>query len=243
MVVARAKRCASISPRLAEPFVATCLPLWLMPTNFYEEVVLDITDSQPISAWVQECSPRWSVIKVHVPLEHQAGPNHCGAAVVTAILAYFDNLMFQNEVAERLGTDPETGTFHGRMTQLLQDELSDFRVREEHLTVESLKNYLDQGVPIVCFLQAWGEKADYKDEWNSGHAVVAIGYDEQNIVFMDPWVRGQYAYLPIEELETRWHYRSVDAGRDYKRFGIVVISQNGGPREVGGIHDPLVFIR
>jgi hypothetical protein len=42
--------------------------------------------------------------------------------------------------------------------------------------------------PMVC-LQAWSEDSDgltWRERWEDGHYVVVIGYDNENLYFMDP---------------------------------------------------------
>lgn len=100
-----------------------------------------------------------------------------------------------------------------------------FQVRAKTgMTVKDIIKFLDQGIPVICAMQAYGEPSDYKKDDN-GHYVVACGYDKKNIYFDDssiPEVRG---VLPIKEFFKRWH--DVDAhGHDCDQMGIAMWMDN-----------------
>jgi predicted double-glycine peptidase len=79
------------------------------------------------------------------------------------------------------------------------------------MTIDQLERRLDEGKPVICSIQAYAEKAPaekrtkiYKKDDN-GHYLVAIGYDDDNIYFMDPSLTGRRGFLPKPEFEARWH--------------------------------------
>ncbi len=95
------------------------------------------------------------------------------------------------------------------------------------MTLGELKKWIDERKPVIVSIQAWAEKpVHYAADWDDGHYVVAVGYDEQNIYFMDPSILGHYAYLPLSEFVRRWHDR--DGERVLDQFGIVI--SRGPPR-------------
>jgi len=47
--------------------------------------------------------------------------------------------------------------------------------------------------------------SDWSQDWEDGHYVVGIGYDSNNIYFMDPATMGNYTYIPVDEFLARWH--------------------------------------
>jgi len=55
-----------------------------------------------------------------------------------------------------------------------------------------------------------------------GHWVVAIGYDENRMLFMDPSTLGNYTYIPNEEFLDRWHDTDSDNVTQLVHFGIVI---------------------
>jgi len=53
------------------------------------------------------------------------------------------------------------------------------------------------------------------------HYVVAVGYDQDNIYFMDPATIGNYTYFPIPEFLERWHDQDRPRQKLYN-FGMVI---------------------
>ncbi len=92
----------------------------------------------------------------------------------------------------------------------------------ENMTIRHLMHFIDQHKPVICAMQAWeGEEPDYSDN-DSGHYVVAIGYDDNYILFQDPSIKNnRRGRLTHEEFVKRWH----DIDKDHRvltRFGIIV---------------------
>ena len=76
----------------------------------------------------------------------------------------------------------------------------------------------------ILLLQAWRDYSkdnlDWNTDYNDGHYVVAIGYNDTCLFFEDPSsvVR---TYLTFEELETRWH--DVDDNNKTKNHHVAVV--------------------
>jgi hypothetical protein len=97
------------------------------------------------------------------------------------------------------------------------DELLNFT----GMTVAGLKKWIDAKRPVIVSIQAWAEKSvNYPADWGDGHYVMAVGYDQENIYFMDPSLLGNYGYIPIGEFVKRWHDRDDEKVLD--QFGIVI---------------------
>jgi len=129
----------------------------------------------------------------------------------------------EDTLATELGSAPEVGT--------------DYRAIEAYATAngytveggvglsfDELKAFLDAGKPVFCAIQAWyGETpADWADIWNSGHYVVAVGYDSSRVIFMDPWTLGNYTYIPNDEFLARWHDLDADYVTKLSHLGIAI---------------------
>ncbi len=66
----------------------------------------------------------------------------------------------------------------------------------------------------MLLIQAWGENGvDYATDWKDSHYVIACGYDENRIYFMDPYTLGYYTYISTSELLKRWHVPDARLGR------------------------------
>lgn len=71
--------------------------------------------------------------------------------------------------------------------------------------VNDIIDCIVQEIPVIINLQAWGRpNIDYTDNYNFGHFAVAIGFEEDNIIFADPYCLCR-THLTHEELMRRWH--------------------------------------
>lgn len=76
-------------------------------------------------------------------------------------------------------------------------------------------------MPVIVALQAWSDTAvDWSTEWSHGHYSVAVGYDQDNFYFMDPFLLGSYAFIPKAEFMNRWH--QMAGSTPPMRRGIVI---------------------
>ncbi len=181
---------------------------------------------------------------IPVPLMRQGRDYTCGVACVQALLRYagyaFD--VREDILLAPLGTTPEDGTplsgivdFLNQVTRSAEGG-KEARVMEaevrQNMTIAELTRRIDAGSPVICLIQAWWADAkghveprhDYADEWESGHYVIAVGYDRERIYFMDPSLAGNYGYIPRRDLDARWHDVDVRQGNAvrYEHAGIVV---------------------
>lgn len=184
-------------------------------------------------------SPGSTILRL--PLIRQSTDYTCGVACVQSILRYagYDFDIREDRLAEILKADPEQGTGYHNIVEYLNsvrycareegssavsDGVQVFQAEDKvNISVTQLMGYIDEGKPVICALQAWGnagDTGDYRNVWDEGHYVIAIGYDEDNIIFMDPSTMGAYTYIPKAELPARWHDEDSSARLDH--FGIIV---------------------
>ena len=85
------------------------------------------------------------------------------------------------------------------------------------MTVDSLVNFIETEIPVILIIQAWSRSKredKYESFANYGHYVLAIGHDDDRVIFMDSGLPfSSYGYLTKEELEKRWYYVSEDKRR------------------------------
>ncbi|NLW53590.1 MAG: hypothetical protein GXY99_01625 [Clostridiaceae bacterium] len=175
-------------------------------------------------------------VLIELPLVRQSTRYSCGVACAQSILRYagYDFDVREDNLISALGANDEDGTNYKKIVELLntKSHYSDItqdgnenRIIAEpefELTLDELCAYLDQGKTVICAIQAWSYLtiSEYKLEYDSGHYVIAIGYDTENIYFMDPSTSGNYAYIPKDEFAARWH--DVDKEGPAEQFGIVI---------------------
>lgn len=175
--------------------------------------------------------PRDSHIKVPLPSAHQSEKDSCGAAALRSIFQYFgvwkpfehDDTSYRHD----LMTDPDEGTPPDAIKRVAT--AAGMQVVEMHdMTTDDLKTFLDQGKPVICCVQAWGEPENYdRRPATDGHYVVAIGYDDQdNIYFMDPSITRNRGYLNVRDFTERWYDEESD-GTPYYRYGMAIWRPDG----------------
>lgn len=161
-----------------------------------------------------------NVIKIPVPNVQQTTKFSCGAAVTQSVCCYFGvGPDEQNEYMERLHAVPDGGIAPTDIVKFCKDYgLCADAI--ENMTTEQLIEYIEKGRPVICAMQAYGTKKEYKN-WSSGHYVVAIGYDKKNIYFEDPMSTGRRVFLAIDEFAERWHDYDKH-NKEYNHLGIVI---------------------
>ena len=179
--------------------------------------------------------------RTEIPLIRQGTTYTCGIAALHSILrwASYDLDINDETLMEACGTTVENGTAWGHIIEyMLGTHLLDAEWRL-NMTCEELRQILDAEGVVMMPIQAWEYKEiasnewvsfdaeDYRDYWMGGHWVIACGYNENNVLFMDPATAGCYTAMTWDALEIRWH-DSPDSGDGaaqfvkYEHAGIVV---------------------
>jgi predicted double-glycine peptidase len=160
-------------------------------------------------------------VKVRLPKVRQGSDYTCGALALRAVCKYFCvGPESDDEFIEALGSNSEDGTLPENIVKVAR-KWGLAAVLQNRMPIHELLHHLDAGRPVICAMQAWGDKADYAKE-ESGHYVVAVGYDAENVYFEDPAMEGRNrGYLAITQFLRRWH--DVDAhGHHFVRLGIIL---------------------
>ncbi len=90
----------------------------------------------------------------------------------------------------------------------------------QHTQVNDLRAGIDEGFPTLITLQAYrSSNRPYRELWQDGHWVVAIGHDDRRILFEDPSSYHR-TWLGDEELRERWH--DIDKGKRIFGWGCTV---------------------
>jgi ABC-type bacteriocin/lantibiotic exporter with double-glycine peptidase domain len=156
------------------------------------------------------------------PTVTQKTREDCGAAIVSSILRNHNIKHKYTRLCKELNVG-KIGTEETDIVSFLNNK--GFRAWMTYdMTVDSLINFIDSEIPVVLIIQAWSRSKredKYEGLTNYGHYSLAIGHDDNRVVFMDSGLPfGSYGYLTKEELEKRWYYVSEDNRK--LRVGIVV---------------------
>jgi len=149
----------------------------------------------------------------------------CGASSLQGVLIYYGEDAVESDIADELGTTSDWGTEHFDIERVAKER--GFVTDAGTMSIEKLKEHIDNKTPVIIDIQAWSEKpdVDYSTDKDDGHYVVAIGYDDNNIICEDPSSIG-LATLSFEELEKRWH--DIDKqGNEIRNWGLAII---GNPK-------------
>ena len=156
-----------------------------------------------------------------------------------AVCSYYNvGPKFIETYKRKVKSDPDEGTYYRNMATYAETLGLTVRIETEMPTTK-LRKYLNEGKPVICSIQAWSDEsdADYTKNGN-GHYVVAIGYDEKHIYFMDPSANYEgapanprYGYLTTGDFELRWHEDEGIKGKKepYQRLGMVIYPKDGSP--------------
>ena len=157
------------------------------------------------------------------PTVTQRTRDDCGAAIVSSILRKHNIKHQYSRLCRELNVSNKTGTEEPDIVNFLNGK--GFRAWMTYdMTIDSLVNFIDSEIPVILIIQAYSrsKKEDrYEGFANYGHYILAIGHDDDRVVFMDSGLPfGSYGYLTKEELEKRWYYVTEDNRK--LRVGIVV---------------------
>ena len=138
-------------------------------------------------------------------------------------MAYYGIDIREDELIKELGAGKD-GTRVDKMISVAKSR--GFHVEaKQHWSIREVKNYIDQGHPVIVLLQAWAERYmtlyDWRNDHNDGHYAVLIGHGKRVLLFEDPasfrrtWLR-EYEFL------ARWHDLDPSRNQKYERFGMVL---------------------
>ena len=171
---------------------------------------------------------------MRLPKTRQSTNYSCGPAALQSVLHYYGAEFREDVLIKNLKATPENGTNYREIANFAKSQGFDVQICQG-MTLDQLKLFLHQKQPVIIALQAWAEnEVNYMEDWEDGHYVVAIGYDDQRIYFMDPSTLGNYTYIPTSAFLQRWHDTDADNTR-LVQFGMVITKQEP-------VYDPDTFI-
>ncbi len=158
---------------------------------------------------------------IKVPLCHQETPYSCGVACVQSLLTGYGIIYTQDVLAERLKQKPIYGTDYKDIISFMKmlGFQASFHIE---MSISLLHELIDSGVTPILIIQAWKDiDIDYTYDWKDSHYVIACGYDDNRILFMDPWTLGHYSFIPNSMLMTRWH--ALDSSGNHNNYSGLIM--------------------
>lgn len=165
-------------------------------------------------------------IYINLPSSRQQTNFTCGPIALRSIAKYYGKDLDNEKAFKDLcdagkvkGTHPEDMANAARALGLKA-------IIKDNMTIEELTHYISKKIPVVCAIQAYGKEEEY-DQLKDGHYVVAIGFDNDNIYFEDPSVKGKRPFLPKDEFLKRWIDKEAFVPNPIrKRLGILIYGKH-----------------
>lgn len=118
-----------------------------------------------------------------------------------------------------LGTTYDTGTPPKSIVQVLKDHEVSVKVKE-NLSIDDLLSNVEKGRPVLCPIQAWGNRFYYRDTW-CGHWIIVIGFNEKYIYCEDSFIPKARGFIEHDKFINRWH--DTDCyGKYWCQLGIIM---------------------
>jgi ABC-type bacteriocin/lantibiotic exporter with double-glycine peptidase domain len=156
---------------------------------------------------------------IDYPETRQVFSFDCGANALVSVLVFAGLEEREDRIAVLAGTT-KAGTATEGILRVLRYYALPYHARQR-MRADDLRRAVDDGHPTLVTLQAYRESnRPYRELWDDGHWVVAIGYDRYRIYYEDPSAFHR-TWLADEELRQRWH--DVDRGKRIRQWGCTVL--------------------
>jgi ABC-type bacteriocin/lantibiotic exporter with double-glycine peptidase domain len=143
----------------------------------------------------------------------------CGANALVSVLV-FAGLEEREDRVALLARTSHNGTSTAGVLRIMQYYGLPHRARQR-MKINDVRRAIDAGHPTLLTLQAYRESnRPYRELWDDGHWVVAIGHDKRRILFEDPSAFHR-TWLADEELRQRWH--DLDRGKRIRQWGCTIL--------------------
>lgn len=144
---------------------------------------------------------------LEVPYHDQQTSYYCGPAAIQMVLEYSNGMMLtQDQLGAELETDLQGVTYIYSMDEPFENRMIS-KVKSGRTSLSQLKHRINQGYAPILLI--W-----FDENQETGHYVVAVGYNETGVFINDPWPKqwkqpegretGSYVFLSNEKLSELW---------------------------------------
>jgi len=166
---------------------------------------------------------------INLPAGRQTFDFDCGPKALQLVLAYYGLDIREDKLIKELETDHNGTSVENLITFAMKHKFDVFA--ECGVAIETIKNFLRDGNPVITLVQAWTEKSmtlvDWEKDYDDGHYVVVIGYHDDIIIFQDP-SSFKRTWMTEHEFLARWHDQCPRTQKKYDRFALALF---GNPAE------------
>lgn len=167
---------------------------------------------------------------LRLPDVRQTCDYSCGPTALQAVLGYYGEEHFEQDLMQLCKADPQEGTPPERLAEAARSLGFQAEIRQ-NLTLDDLQKSIESGVPVMVAGQAWRNEdqlqTPWTSIWDSGHWMVAVGIDDQNVYLEDPSILGSLGSMPRQEFVQRWH--DIDADKPFLQGGVFVSGKTPAP--------------
>jgi len=150
----------------------------------------------------------------------------CGASALQSIFTYYGTDEREDTIMKLLDKESKDLKNNGADIKAMKAVALEYGyecVIEYDLPILTLKTLISKKIPVILILQAWHEEKpfDYKESYVDGHYVIAIGWNNDRIIFEDPLSYNR-VYLTEKELANRWHAIDDKGNPDPRSVSIII---------------------
>jgi predicted double-glycine peptidase len=166
------------------------------------------------------------MVVIDLPIGRQTFDFDCGAKALQLVMAYYGIDIREDELMKELKPDRD-GTPVKNMISLAEGK--GFQVVAKcGVSLETVKQYVDENHPVIVLVQAWAERymtlEDWKKDNEDGHYVIIIGCHDNIIVFEDP-ASFRRTWMTEEEFIVRWHDVDPRTQEKLDHFAMVLLGK------------------
>lgn len=163
---------------------------------------------------------------INIPSGVQAFDFDCGVKALQLVMAYYGIEIREDELISELKSDND-GTSVENMIGIAKKNGFEV-IAGRGVSLETVKQYIEKGIPVIVLLQAWAERymtlEDWKTDYDDGHYAIVIGYQDHIVIFEDP-SSFRRTWLTEEEFLARWHDINPRTGEKYDQFAMVLLGK------------------
>ena len=163
---------------------------------------------------------------IDLPIGRQTFDFDCGAKALQIVMVYYGIDVREDELIGELKGDA-SGVPVQNMISVA--EKRGFNVVAKcGVSLERVKQYVDENLPVIVLAQAWAERymtlEDWKEDNDDGHYVIVIGHHGYVIVFEDP-ASFRRTWMTEEEFVVRWHDVDPRTQEKFDHFAMVLLGK------------------
>jgi len=163
---------------------------------------------------------------INIPGGIQTFNYDCGAKALQLVMAYYGVEIREDRLLAELESD-SNGTSIENMIRVAESK--GFQViAQRGLSLETIKRYIENGMPVIVLIQAWAERRmtlrDWRHDYDDGHYAIVVGYMDNIVVFEDP-SSFRRVWLTEKEFVARWHDADPVSHQKFEQFAMILIGK------------------